>query len=59
LGSYQAPCGISVTDFASIGDTGGMTGRSIGPIEHARGSDPGDRGDDIALSRWSEVAWTQ
>jgi len=31
FGSYQAPDGIDGTDFASIGETGGMTGSSIGP----------------------------
>lgn len=29
LGSYDASGGIERTDLASIGDTGGMTGRSI------------------------------
>ena len=32
LGSYDAFGGIDRTDFASIGDTGGMTGKSIGSI---------------------------
>jgi hypothetical protein len=40
LGSYQASGGISGTDFASIGETGGMTGRSIDSFntrdDHAR-----------------------
>jgi hypothetical protein len=30
LGSYDASGGIDLTDFASIGETGGMTGKSIG-----------------------------
>jgi hypothetical protein len=29
LGSYDAPGGISGTDFDNIGDTGGMTGNCI------------------------------
>ena len=29
FGSYDAPFGIEATDLASIGETGGITGRSI------------------------------
>ena len=58
FGSYQAPGGIVATDLASIGETGGMTGRSIGPLNTPAGESRGSR-DDIARSRWSDVAWTQ
>ncbi len=32
FGSYDAPGGIVLTDLASIGATGGMTGSCIGPF---------------------------
>src|SRR5258707_4217019 len=35
LGSYDASGGIALTDLASIGETGGMTGKSIGSLWRA------------------------
>ena len=32
LASYCMPAGMSATSFASMGETGGMTGRSMVPI---------------------------
>ncbi len=40
FGSYQASGGISVTDFASIGGTGGITGSLIDSHSDRGGSQP-------------------
>jgi hypothetical protein len=39
FGSYQAPGGIAGTDFASIGETGGMTGSTGTYIARRRRSE--------------------
>src|ERR1700712_1446910 len=42
FGSYEAPGGMTVTDLASIGRTGGRIGKVIGGIVAGPGSDPAD-----------------
>ncbi|BDH12908.1 hypothetical protein HOK021_40870 [Streptomyces hygroscopicus] len=59
MASYCMPAGMSVTSFASMGETGGMTGRSMVPIlkaEAASRAPDGSRGGRPAGRRFSRRA---